>query len=155
MGERARPRRIVAIASGGGHWIQLQRMRPAFEGCDVAYVSTYADYADDVAGHRFYTVRDATRRDPWSLLVLGPQLIRVMLKERPDVVITTGALPGLMGLVVARLFSRAKTVWVDSIANCERLSTSGEQARRFADAWLTQWPDLSQPDGPEYWGAVL
>ena len=27
--------KILAIASGGGHWIQLLRLRPAFSGADV------------------------------------------------------------------------------------------------------------------------
>ena len=50
---------------------------------------------------------------------------------------------------------RAKTIWIDSIANCERLSSSGRRARRVAHQWLTQWPDLARPEGPHYWGAVL
>ena len=40
--------RILAIASGGGHWTQLLRMRPAWEGCDVAYATTHADYEKGV-----------------------------------------------------------------------------------------------------------
>jgi UDP-N-acetylglucosamine:LPS N-acetylglucosamine transferase len=150
-----RPARIVAISSGGGHWIQLQRLRPAFEGDDVAFVSVFPDYAEDVAGCRFYTVTDATRRNPWKLLRMFFELVSVLRRERPDLVITTGAAPGLIGLLAARLVTQARTMWVDSIANVERLSTSGRQARRFADVWLTQWPDLARPGGPEHWGSVL
>lgn len=155
MERAARPRRILAIASGGGHWVQLQRLRPAFEGCEVAFVSVYADYAEDLPGHRFYTVKDVSRANLKALLVLAPQFIRIMLRERPDVVITTGSMPGLVGLAIARIFTRARTVWIDSIANCEHLSSSGRQARRVAHQWLTQWPELARPEGPHYWGAVL
>lgn len=155
MDRPQRPRRVLAIASGGGHWVQLQRLRPAFEGCDVAYVSVYSDYADDLGGARFYTVSDVSRVNLRKLLVIVPQFIRIMLRERPDVVITTGSAPGLIGLAVARLLTRAKTIWIDSIANCERVSSSGRQARRVAHQWLTQWPDLARPEGPHYWGAVL
>jgi len=155
MDRAAKPRRIVAIASGGGHWVQLQRLRPAFEGCDVAYVSVYPDYADDLDGARFYTVTDVSRVNLKQLLVIVPQFIAIMLRERPDVVITTGSAPGLIGLAVARLTTGAKTIWIDSIANCERLSSSGRQARRVAHQWLTQWPELARPEGPHYWGAVL
>ena len=31
--------KILVVASGGGHWIQMLRLRPAFEGLDVAFVS--------------------------------------------------------------------------------------------------------------------
>jgi len=145
----------MAIASGGGHWIQLQRLKPAFEGCDVTYVSVYPDYADDVPGERFYAVRDVTRMNIPALLVLIPQFIRIMLRERPHVVITTGSFPGLVGLGVAKLTVGARTLWIDSIANCERMSSSGKRARLVADQWLTQWPELASPEGPDYWGAVI
>ncbi|THD65105.1 hypothetical protein [Phenylobacterium sp.] len=155
MSRTDRPRRVLAMASGGGHWIQLQRLRPAFTEFDVAFVSVYADYADDVAGCRFYKVSDITRMSLTRLFVLVPQLIGVLMRERPNVVITTGSAPGLVCITLARFLFGAKTIWIDSIANCERMSTSGSQARRVANRWLTQWPELSGPDGPDYWGAVL
>jgi hypothetical protein len=56
------------------------------------------------------------------------------------------------------LFGRllgCKTIWVDSIANVDELSLSGQQAGRFADLWLTQWEHLERPEGPEYFGSVV
>lgn len=150
----SRPR-VLAVASGGGHWIQLRRLGAAFAGSDIAYVSTYDDYAVDVPGARFYRVLDVTRKNGVRLAFTAAQLLMVILKERPDVVITTGAAPGLIALVLAKTLTRARTIWLDSIANCERMSTSGAQARRFADQWLTQWPELARPEGPHYWGVVL
>lgn len=154
MNKNGRPK-VLAIASGGGHWVQLQRLRPAFADFDTAYVSVYADYADDLGGARFYTVPDFTRVNLGKLLVLIPRLLGILLKERPQVVITTGSAPGLVCLALAKTLFRARTVWVDSIANCEQMSSSGRQARRFADRWLTQWPDLAKNSGAEYWGAVI
>jgi UDP-N-acetylglucosamine:LPS N-acetylglucosamine transferase len=82
-----------------------------------------------------------------------------LLKERPDVVITTGSAPALISVILAKYLFRAHTIWIDSIANAERLSTSGKTAGRFADIWLTQWPQLAKSEGterhPQYWGAVL
>jgi UDP-N-acetylglucosamine:LPS N-acetylglucosamine transferase len=135
--------------------VQLQRLSLAFEGLDVAFVSVRAGYANDVPGHRFYTVQDATRRDRWKLLKLIGQLARILLVERPDVVVSTGAAPGIIALALAKYLLRSKTIWIDSIANCEKMSSSGLQARRVADVWLTQWPQLHASDGPSYWGAVL
>lgn len=149
------PRRVLAVASGGGHWVQLQRLRPAFADADVAYVTVAAHYSYDLNGERFYVIPDFTRRNLLRLVSVVPQLLRILWRERPDVVITTGAAPGLMALVLAKIATRATTIWIDSIANCERMSSSGLHARRFADQWLTQWPDLAGPDGPGYWGSTL
>ena len=147
--------RILAVASGGGHWVQMRRLAEAFEGLDVAYVSVREGYAAEVAEHRFYAVRDATRWDRLKLLVLAAQLVRILLTERPAVVVSTGAAPGAIALVLARYLCRSKTIWIDSIANCERMSSSGRHARWVADVWLTQWPQLRKDGGPDYWGAVL
>ena len=148
-------KRVLAVASSGGHWVQLGRLRPAFEGLDVAFASVVPSYAADVSGHRYYTFDDVSRFNKAKLLVVALQIFRILSKEQPDVVITTGAAPGLITLALAKTIFRAKTIWIDSMANCEQMSTSGEQARRFADIWLTQWAHLSNPHGPECWGGVV
>ena len=76
-----------------------------------------------------------------------------MLRERPDVVVSTGAAPGYLALRCAKLLG-ARTVWIDSVANVEELSLSGRIASTKADLCLTQWPHLAA--GPVgYEGSVL
>jgi UDP-N-acetylglucosamine:LPS N-acetylglucosamine transferase len=152
---RMKPRKILAIASGGGHWVQMRRLMPAFEGLDVCYASVDPSSAADVPGRTYYSFRDVSRRNRVGFAVLIAQLARILLRERPDVVITTGSAPCLVALGMAKTLLRSRTIWIDSIANAEQLSASGAQARRVADVWLTQWEHLARPGGPEYWGAVL
>jgi UDP-N-acetylglucosamine:LPS N-acetylglucosamine transferase len=146
---------ILAIASGGGHWVQLRRLKAAFAGLDVAFASVYPDYANEVAPSRFYSFPDVSRLHKANLIPLLFRLVAIILKERPKVVITTGSFPGLMCLVLAKTLVRSKTIWIDSIANCEELSTSGSRASKVADIYLTQWPHLAGGEGPQFWGAVL
>jgi UDP-N-acetylglucosamine:LPS N-acetylglucosamine transferase len=82
------------------------------------------------------------------------QVSWLVLRLRPDVIISTGAAPGYAAIQLGRLIG-ARTVWIDSIANVEVLSLSGAQIGRHADLWLTQWPHLSKPEGPEFKGAVI
>ena len=149
-----RPKRVLAVSSGGGHWVELLRLAPAFETVDVAYVTVQRDYGGDVPGRRFYVVNDATRWNKLAVAMMALRLLVIMMWERPDVVITTGAAPGYFALRFGR-WLRAKTVWLDSIANAEELSMSGRIARRHADLWLTQWSHLAERGGPEFAGAVL
>ena len=149
-----RQKKILAVSSGGGHWIELIRVVPAFEGHDVAYVTVDNTYRSGVGLARFYTVRDVTRWDKWRWPQTIAKLIWILLCERPDVVISTGALPGYFSLRLAKSFG-ARTIWLDSIANVEELSLSGQKIGSHADLWLTQWPHLARPNGPMYLGAVL
>ncbi len=143
----------MAVASGGGHWVQLLRLRPVLEGLPVTWVSTHVDFGREVDGP-FHSVRDANMWNKWALAIMFVQVAWLLLRVRPAVVVTTGAAPGFAAIVVGRLLG-ARTVWIDSIANSETLSSSGAKAGRWAHVWLTQWQHLARPGGPQYWGAVL
>lgn len=144
---------ILAVASGGGHWVQLLRLKSAFENYEVSYVSTLAGLT--VQNSKVFLVRDASRTDKLGLVILAIQLLRIIVTLRPSAVVTTGAAPGVIALRIAKLFG-ARTVWVDSIANVEEVSLSGLLARKHADLWLTQWPHLVEKyDGLQFRGSVL
>lgn len=138
---------VLAVASKGGHWRQLMAMSAAFERYDVKFASTSPEL-----GH--YTLSECSRSHWWRGIVTIVQLIFVMVRLRPDVVVSTGALPGFLALCVARVFG-ARTVWVDSIANAEEMSLSGRLSKPIAELWLTQWPGVSARTGATYAGAVL
>jgi exopolysaccharide biosynthesis glucuronosyltransferase PssD len=149
-----KPRKILAVASGGGHWVQLMRLCPAFAGHRVAFVTVNPTYRCDVGDAPFHVVTDATRWNKLALAKAAMQLAWIVLRIRPHVVVSTGAAPGFLAILLGRAIG-ARTVWIDSIANVERLSLSGERIGRFADLWLTQWPHLVRPGGPSFEGSVL
>jgi exopolysaccharide biosynthesis glucuronosyltransferase PssD len=149
----ARPK-LLAVASGGGHWVQLMRIKHAFDGCDVSYVTVHESYRAQVPGHNFYVVNDSNRWSKIALMKTAARLGSIVWKEKPDIVVSTGAAPGYLALRLGR-FLGARTVWLDSIANVEHLSMSGSWIGRSADLWLTQWPHLARPEGPHYAGSVL
>src|SRR5581483_983917 len=133
----ARPR-LLALASGGGHWVQLQRLRPAFAEFETAYVSMFPSYAEQVAGSRYYVVPDASRFDLKSFLPVVLKAIGILLRERPRAIVTTGSAPMLAFILLGRLMG-ARTLWIDSIANSERMSSSGRLAKKLAHRAVSQW----------------
>lgn len=149
-----RRQRVLAVASGGGHWVQLLRLRPALADHDLAFVTVNAAYRQQVEGHRVHIVADATRWNKLKLIRMSLQIAWILLKERPNVIISTGAAPGYVALRLGKLLG-ARTAWIDSIANVEHLSLSGQRIGRHADLWLTQWPHLVRSNGPDYKGSVL
>lgn len=153
-GLHSRKTRILAVASGGGHWVQLLRLRPAFAGEDVVYVTVDAAYRADVGTAPMYVVNDATRWSKWALLSLAVRMTWIVLRQRPDVVVTTGAAPGYFAVMIGKLLG-ARTAWLDSMANVQELSLAGRKAGRWTDLWLTQWPGLARADGPRHEGTVL
>ena len=146
---------ILAVASAGGHWIQLLRIAPAFEDHTVVFASTSKSNKHEVTGYDYYFFVDGHRKAMWKFFRMFFQLVWIIRKVKPRVIVTTGAAPGLMALIVGRIFS-TRNIWIDSIANVDRLSTSGMIARRFSDLYLTQWEKLASQDGrPGFQGAVI
>ncbi|MDP3850169.1 MAG: hypothetical protein Q8Q59_06690 [Luteolibacter sp.] len=147
--------KVLAISSGGGHWIQLLRLRPAFEGCKVVYATVKDGYRVDVGEEAdFRVIRNANRWSKTDLIRSALGIIALILSVRPDVVITTGAAPGYFAVRIGKLLG-ARVVWLDSVANAGELSMSGRKAGSFVDLWLTQWPHLARDKGPACHGSVL
>ncbi len=148
-----RPVKLLAIGSGGGHWTQLLRLRRAFDRCEVVYVSTLGQ-STGPDGARTYSVPDANRWDKIGVMRMAWSVLRVLHKERPNVIVTTGAAPGYMAIRLGRWMG-AKTIWIDSLANVDELSMAGRMAGPHADLWLTQWKHLAKPGGPDFAGSVI
>jgi UDP-N-acetylglucosamine:LPS N-acetylglucosamine transferase len=147
---------VLAVASGGGHWVELLRLRPAWDGADVSYMTTMDGYEHELGceAGRLLVVPDASMDDKLRLVWQGLRVLLAVLRLRPDVIVSTGAAVGYFAIRAGRLVG-ARTVWVDSIANAEELSLSGCMIGPHCDLWLTQWEHLAVPGGPAFSGAVL
>lgn len=147
-------KRILAIASGGGHWQQMMMLRPAFADQHTRYVTTLPGLAEEFGAAPAHVVPDCNGKEPLRALLCLIVMAGIVLRHRPDVMISTGALPGVIALMLGRL-SGARTIWIDSIANAEELSSSGRLARRVAHLCLSQWETVAEAEGVDYAGALL
>ena len=100
-------KKLLAVASGGGHWVQLLRLGPAFVDCEVVFATVDEAYRADVHGDKFYSISDATRHTPIRLLRSTLKLFWIIWKERPDVIISTGAAPGYIAIRLGKHFRSA------------------------------------------------
>ena len=148
------PRRVLAVASAGGHWMQLQILRPAFARHAVTWVTTLPGLAEQANAAPAHLVPDCNRDTPLRALACAARLAWIVIRTRPHAVISTGALPGVIAMALARPLG-ARTIWVDSIANAQEMSASGKLARRVATDRLSQWPDVAAAEGAEHAGSIF
>jgi len=134
--------KILAVASGGGHWVELLRLQPAFEGHSVTYMSTNEKFASTVSGQEYYSIPDFSRWNKLKMITVGWQMFKKMKAIKPDVIVTTGAAPGVIALFIGKLIG-SKTVWIESMCHAEKVSLSGKMVQLFADRVYTQWEHLS------------
>ena len=140
---------VLAVSSGGGHWQQLRLLSKAFDGAKVTYACS-ADVGDETV----LQLPDCNLKTPFRLVRTLIRACQILWRVRPDVIVSTGAAPGVLVLILGKCVG-CRTVWIDSVANVQRMSLSGRVARRFSDLWMTQWKPVALKTGATYAGAVL
>jgi UDP-N-acetylglucosamine transferase subunit ALG13 len=151
--------RVCLAGSGGGHVRQLLDLEPAWSRHDYFFVS------EDTALSRSIAEKHPTRYVPHFALgqarlgaplkMLGGAIrsvfasAAIMLKERPDVLISTGAGAVFFPLVWARLLG-ARVVVIESFARFDKPSVFGRLTAPLAHRKVVQskalaayWPDAA------------
>ncbi len=148
--------RVCLAASAGGHTSQLMKLRQCWDGLDCFSVTTSAAVQKQLAQFgRVYVVGESNRQHPLRVLRTLVCCARIVIAERPAVIVSTGAAVGCLMAFLGKLIG-ARVAWIDSIANTERLSLSGRLVRPFADLVLTQWPEVArQYRSVEYVGYIV
>lgn len=128
-------KKVMAVSSFGGHTVELRQCLIMTKTDTLVKVCT--------GGECDYRIDDFSRSDAWKIVKVVSQMWRIIRKEKPDVVISTGAAPGLVAIVVAWTMG-IKTVWIDSIATRRKLSLSGRLVKPFCSEYYVQWPELAK-----------
>jgi len=147
--------KVLFISSTGGHFIQLLRVLKLTNSLhsSIALASPYESYSQSDQNFRYFTISDFNRDNIYLSLKLLKQLVKINELFRQNVVITTGAAPGLIACLFFRLLGK-RVIWIDSIANSEKISLSGKVASYFCNFTLTQWPEL-ESNKIKYVGRVI
>ena len=148
--------KICLAASAGGHLVQLLKVADCWQSYDRFFVTTSDAVAKKLSAQgNVFVVGESNRNNPFKMLMVLSKCISIIIKERPDVVLSTGAAHGCLLCLIGKLFG-AKVVWLDSIANTEKLSFSGRIVRPFANLILTQWPGVAKKyKNVEFAGSVV
>lgn len=154
--DSTKKKKVFAVASFGGHWIQLLRIvRPLEEFYDITYICTNSKCASMVPERPFFKITDFSRWNAWKMVFAVFSIIRMFIKQRPDVLISTGAAPGLLVLLIGKYLFFRKTIWIDSFANASQLSFCGKLAKKLSISHVyTQWEHLSDSQ-VKYSGNIL
>ena len=148
--------KICLAASAGGHLSQLLKIAPISCGHEIFCITTKEEIREKLQDYGPTTVvGECNRQHPFLVLKVFGRCLKVIFKNKPDVVISTGAAAGCMACFLGKLLG-AKILWLDSITNVEKPSLSGRMVRYIADVFLVQWPELAEKyKNAEYVGEVI
>lgn len=148
-------KKVLAVSSPGGHWIQLNKICDGLQHYQIIYATPAKQFkANQQSDKKIYDIVDVSADNKLKLLSSALQLFYIILKERPQVILSTGAAPGVVAIMLGKLLGKT-TIWVDSIANVRQLSRSGQMIKHRAHHFITQWEHLSDNEHIQHKGAVL
>lgn len=142
-GAEAAPVRICFMASGGGHFQELCGLAGLAERYDHILISTEVNkaLAHACPFQRVYQIDEVGqglwKKSPVKILGTLWRIYHILLQEKPDLVISTGAGIAIPGFLAAKLLG-IRTIYIESYARVETLSLAGRVCYRIADLFLVQ-----------------
>jgi beta-1,4-N-acetylglucosaminyltransferase len=136
--------KLALIASSGGHLFQLSSLKEFWGNKDHFWVSFQTEDARYLLkDEKVYWAYFPTNRNIKNLVKNLFLAIKIIRKEKPDAIISTGAGIAVPFLLIGKLFGK-KTLYLESITRNEELSLSGRLIYPFVDKFLVQWPQLAE-----------
>lgn len=133
--------KAVLVCSNGGHLLQLERLRPWWERVDRLWVTfRQTDTESILAGERTVWAFHPTQRNPMNLLRNAWLAWRTLRRERPDLIVSTGAGVAPPFFLVGRLLG-IKTVFVEVYDRLDSPTLTGRLCYRLSDLFLLQWDE--------------
>lgn len=137
-------KKIGFAASSGGHFEQILMLKPLMEKYDSFLITEKTLYSTEVKGEKMYFLHQVNRKEKlfifkmmWNAMV---SLI-IFIKERPDVVITTGVLAMIPMCLLAKLLGK-KLIYIESFAKVTTPTETGKLIYKYADQFYVQWEPM-------------
>lgn len=137
-------KKICFIASTGGHFEQLMMLKPVMNKYDSFIVTEKTEYSVSKSDKKVYYLKQVNRNEKSFILKMISNSIKTMkifLNEKPDVVISTGALATIPMCIIAKMF-RKKLIFIESFAKVNSPTLTGKLLYKFADQFYVQWEEM-------------
>jgi len=133
--------KICIACSGGGHLSQAITISKAIKGHEIYFVTCPLPHLKEGVGNfQTYFVVDPHV----SILKYIKNLfqsIKILLKKKPDVIISTGSGIAIASCLTGKLLG-AKIIFVESGSRVVTPSKTGRLLYRYSDMFLIQWETL-------------
>lgn len=119
-------------------------LKPVADEHDTFYVTEEGGQARDSSLANIYRLPQINRRQKdflWRFLKLMVSAGKIMHREKPDFLVTTGALIAFPFCLYAKLMG-AKVIYIESFARVHDRSLTGRLVYPIADLFLVQWESL-------------
>lgn len=129
--------KICLVSSSGGHFEQLQKLTTLLDKYNGFIVTERVPFEVNAD----YRMIQTDLKDRWML----PKMIRnslwtlmIWLKERPDLIITTGTMVAYPFYLLSIVF-RKKFIFIETFGRADMPTVAGKKMEKHSDLFIVQW----------------
>ena len=141
-------KKVLFIASSGGHLSELMQLEKMFKNYDSYLVTEKSKstlFLKDKYNNKVHYLIFGTRYHPFTyffkLIYNTFKSLFIYIKIRPKYIVTTGAHTAGPMCLIGKIFG-SKIIFIESFANSSSKSITGKIVYKFADLFIVQWENM-------------
>jgi len=140
----SKPIKILFCSSSGGHLAHLYMLKPFWENKERFWVTFDKEDAKSLlSNEKFYPCYYPTNRNIKNLVCNIILAWKVLRKEKPDLIISSGAAIAVPFFYLGKLFG-AKLVYIEVFDRMNKPTVTGRMVYPITDKFIVQWEEMKK-----------
>ena len=136
--------KVCLVGSSGGHLTHLYMLKPFWQDKERFWVTFNKEDANSILeGEQVYHCYYPTNRSLKALLINTRLAWKVLRKERPDVIVSSGAAVAVPFFYLGKLFGM-KTSYIEVFDRIDKPTMTGKMVYPVTDRFIVQWEEMKQ-----------
>jgi len=137
--------KICLVCSSGGHLTHLYMLKPFWEKHDRFWVTFDKEDARSILkDERMIPCYFPTNRSVKALLINTRLAWKVLKKEKPDLIISSGAAVAVPFFWLGKIFFHSKTIFVEVFDRIDRSTMTGKLVYPVTDRFIVEWEEMKK-----------
>lgn len=136
--------KVCLVGSSGGHLTHLYLLKPFWENEERFWVTFEKEDAKSILkDEKTYHCYFPTNRNIKNLIKNTLLAFKVLRKEKPDVIISSGAAVAVPFFYLGKLFG-AKTIYLEVFDRIDAPTVTGKLVYPVTDKFIVQWEEMKE-----------
>lgn len=134
--------KVCLVGSSGGHLTHLYMLKPFWQNKERFWVTfDKADAQSLLEGEKMYPCHYPTNRNIKNLIKNTIVAWKVLRKERPDLIISSGAAVAVPFFYLGKLYG-AKTIYIEVFDRIDASTVTGKLVYPITDKFIVEWEEM-------------
>ena len=135
--------KVCLVGSSGGHLTHLYMLKPFWKDKERFWVTfDKADAQSLLEGEKMYPCYFPTNRNIKNLIKNTFLAIKILRKEKPDLIVSSGAAVAVPFFWLGKILFGAKTIYIEVFDRIDKSTLTGKLVYPVTDKFIVQWDEM-------------